>query len=94
MNEYDIGDTVTVRATFTVDSTNTDPTTVTLAVTDPSGNVDTYTYAASQITKDATGKYSKGISVDEPGEWIYTFTGTGTATAVGTKRFAVRRSGA
>ena len=94
MNEYDINDTVTVRATFTVDDVNTDPTTISLAVTDPSGNVANYTYAGGTVTKDSTGVYSKGIVVDEAGEWVYTFTGTGTVVASGSLRFAVRRAGA
>lgn len=94
MNEYDINDTVTVRAAFTVSDVATDPTTISLAVTDPSGNVGNYTYAGGTVTKDSTGNYSKGIVTDEAGEWIYTWTGTGTVAASGSQRFAVRRAGA
>lgn len=94
MNEYDINDTVTLRAAFTVNDVATDPTTIALAVTDPSGNTDNYTYAGATVTKDSTGNYSKGIVPDESGEWIYTWTGGGAVVAAGSARFAVRRAGA
>lgn len=94
MNEYDNGDTVTMRVDFKVSDILTDPTTVTLTVTDPSGDVTAYTYAAAEVTKDGTGEYSKALACSESGEWTYTWTGTGTVAAVGTKRFAIRRAGA
>lgn len=94
MTEFDINDTVTLAAVFRVEGIATDPTTVTLLVTDPSGNAASYTYASSQITRVAIGEYSKGIVADESGEWIATWTGTGTCTASATRRFAVRRAGA
>lgn len=83
-----------MRAAFKVDSVLTDPTTVALSVTDPSGDVTSYTYAGATITKDSTGNYSKSLACSEAGEWIATWTGTGAVAAVGTRRFAVRRSGA
>lgn len=94
MNEYDINDTVTVKATFTVGGVETDPGTIALAVTDPAGTVSNYSYAGATVTKDAVGIYSKGIVVTLSGEWIATWTGTGAVVAAGTRRFAVRRSGA
>jgi hypothetical protein len=94
MNEYDINDSVTVKATFSVDEVDTDPSTIALAVTDPSGNVDNYTYAGGTVTKEATGIYKKAITVDESGEWVYTWTGAGSVIAAGSRRFSVRRAGA
>lgn len=94
MNEYDYGDTVTMRVDFKVSDVLTDPTTVSLTVTDPSGDATTYTYAGATVTKDGTGEYSKALACSESGEWIYTWTGTGACAAVGTSRFAIRRSGA
>lgn len=94
MEEYDIGDTKTLTVNFKVGSTLTDPTTVALSVTDPSGNTDTYTYAGGAITRSSTGVFTKDITVDESGEWIATYTGTGACAASATRRFAVRRSGA
>jgi len=94
MPEFDINDTVTLRVDFKVGDVLTDPTTIALSVTDPSGNVDAYTYALSQVTRDATGKYSKALTADEAGEWATTWTGTGACAASSTRRFAVRRAGA
>lgn len=94
LEEFDIGDSPTFRAEFTVSGVATDPSTVTLAVTDPSGNTDTYTFADEEITKDDTGDYSKQVTLDEAGEWKAVFTGTGNCAASGTIRFAVRRFGA
>ena len=94
MNEYDVSDTVTMRCDFKVGTALTDPTAVSLVVTDPAATQTTYTYAGGTVTKDAVGQYSKGLVVTVAGEWIYTFTGTGTVAASGTKRFVVRRAGA
>lgn len=70
----------TLTNTFTVNSVATDPTTVTLTVTDPTGTATPYTYAASEITKSATGVYTKDITCSTAGTWQYEWEGTGTAT--------------
>ena len=88
-NEYTIGTAVKMTSTFTVSSTNTDPTTVTLQVTDPSGNTDTYTYAGGTVDKDAAGIYSKTITPDEAGYWKYRFVGTGAVVAANSFKFYV-----
>ena len=44
MDRFVVGDTVTLRNLFKVSGTLTDPTTVSLAVTSPSGTTTTYTY--------------------------------------------------
>lgn len=85
-----VGDALQLKCTFTVSAVNTDPTTVTLEVKDPSGNTDTYTYAGSTITKDAVGVYSKTISFDEAGWWTYEWTGTGTVAVVEGNKVYVR----
>ena len=85
-----VGDTVRIGNTFKVDTVNTDPTTVTLVVTDPSGNTEgTYTYAGTTITKTATGVYHKDLTVDEDGVWEYKWTGTGVAADVADGTFTV-----
>lgn len=60
----------------------TDPTTVAIALTDPSGNVATYTYAAVEITKNTTGDYYYDPSWDEAGEWSIKVTTTGAVADV------------
>lgn len=87
---YDKGDLVRITGTFTVASTATDPTTITLKVKDPSGNVDTYTYALSQVTKSSTGVYYKDLSLDEAGYWYYQWIGTGAVESVDEGYFVVK----
>lgn len=89
-NVYDKGDQVRLTGTFTVGGTATDPTTVTLKVKDPSGNVDTYTYALSQIAKSSTGVYYKDLSLDEAGYWYYQWAGTGAVESVDEDYLVVR----
>jgi len=74
-----VGDTVTLTNTFAVSGTATDPTTVTLVVTDPTGTATTYTYAGGTITKTSTGVYTKNVTASTAGIWSYTWTGTGAA---------------
>jgi len=94
MTEFDIGDTVTLRVSFAVGSVATDPTTITLTITDPAGAATPYTFDLGQVTRDDTGDYSKSVSASAAGEWTATWTGTGACAASVTKRFAVRRDGA
>ncbi len=72
--------------TFTVSDVATDPTTVTLTVTDPSGTATVYTWAGGTVTKDSTGVFHKDVTCSAAGEWQYQWTGTGAAsdTTVGT----------
>jgi len=86
---YDVGDEVRLTCTFSVSGVNTDPSAVTLLVSDPSANVTTYTYAAD-ITKSATGIYYYDVGVDEAGGWEYRWAGTGTATGAEEARFNVK----
>jgi len=64
----------TVSNTFTVDGVATDPTAVTLTITDPTG-VDTV-YTGAQVTHVATGIYKKDIPCTIVGTWAYQWTGT------------------
>ena len=62
-----VGDTIRLTNTFKVDDTNTDPTTVTLVVTDPSGNTEgTYTYKKTHTnsTTPTTSNYSYTTSTN------------------------------
>lgn len=79
----------TVRNVFKVATVATDPTTVSLSVTTPSGVTTTYTYAASEITKNGTGDYQKLIACSEDGDWLAVWTGTGAAADVQEVRWQV-----
>lgn len=91
MQTWHVGDSVTLKATFTnTTGTVTDPTTVTLEVKDPSSNQDTYTYAGATVTKNSTGVYQKSITFDEAGWWTYEWEGTGTVAAVENNKILVK----
>lgn len=85
-----VGDSPTITNTFSVSGVPTDPTTISLAVTDPAGATTTYTYALGQITRVSTGVYSKQITVATAGDWLYVWTGTGAAADVQDGAFHVR----
>ena len=90
INIYKLGQRVRCAVTFTVSSTNTDPTTVKAKVKDPSGTVTTYTYGTdAALVKDATGQYHLDVDTDENGEWHFRFEGTGACTAVEESSFYV-----
>lgn len=87
--DFVTNDTVTLTNTFTVSGVATDPTTISLAVTNPAGTTTTYTFAGGTITKVGTGIYSKSITADSVGLWRYVWTGTGTAADVEDGSFTV-----
>lgn len=70
----------TIGNTFAVSGVNTDPTTVSLTITDPDGTATTYTYAGATITKTSTGIYTKDIPCSTAGVWLYLWVGTGAAS--------------
>lgn len=72
-----VGDTVKLTNTFKVSGTATDPTSVTLTVTDPSGNDTT-----PSPTNSATGVYTYDLAVDEAGVWIVKWEGDSPAADV------------
>lgn len=78
--------------TFTVDEAPTDPSTVALTLTSPTGTATTYTYAATEITKDSTGVYHKDAACGEAGEWVYRWVGTGAATDTTIGTFTVQET--
>jgi hypothetical protein len=81
-DEIFVGGTRRLSTEFTVSSVATDPTTVSLVVTTPSGAATTYTYALAQVTKSTTGNYYKDITWTEKGWWKWRWEGTGTCAQV------------
>lgn len=69
----------TLTNTFSVDGTPTDPTTISLIVTDPDGGSTTYTFADTEITKTSVGVYTKDITCNLAGDWQAEWVGTGDA---------------
>lgn len=78
--------------TFTVSGVATDPTTVALTITTPSGVATTYTFAGGTVSKDSTGVYHKDVTCSEAGEWQYQWVGTGTATDTEVGTFTVQEA--
>jgi hypothetical protein len=76
----------TLTNTFSVGGVATDPTAVSLVITDPTSTATTYTYALAQITRTSAGIYTKDVACPTAGEWQYQWIGTGAAsdTQVGT----------
>lgn len=90
MNAHDIGDLVRISTTFSVAGVATDPTAVSLTVTDPSGTATTYTYAGAQVVKTAAGAYRYDLSVAAAGVYTYRWVGTGVAEGADSGQFMVK----
>ncbi len=86
---FNLGDTVSLQNVFKVSGAPTDPTTITLVVTDPTGTPTTYTFGDATLTRAATGTYTKDLTANVVGIWLYTWTGTGTAKDVADGTFTV-----
>lgn len=91
-----IGQKVRLTGTFRNQGSTADPTAVTLLILAPDGTTSSYTYAAAQIVKDATGIYHMDYTVPSSdasvGSWYWRMAGTGTITAVEEGSFDVRES--
>jgi hypothetical protein len=75
-----VNELATLRNVFKVNGTPTDPTTISLIITDPTQASTTYTFGAAQITRNGTGDYQKDIASSIEGDWTYEWIGTGTAS--------------
>lgn len=70
----------TLTNTFEVAGVATDPTTVTLEITDPTGTMNSYTWAGGTVTRTGTGAFTKAIACPVAGTWSYEWIGTGAAS--------------
>ena len=82
----------TLTNTFTVAGVPTDPTTITLLVTDPTGTSNTYTFAGGQITRTSAGVYTKDIPCTLAGTWTYKWTGTSAASDISAGTWEVQET--
>ncbi len=76
---YDIGDKVTVSATFeNASGVLTDPSTVVFILRSPSRTETTYTYgSSSEVTKTSTGVFAFAVpTFTEAGNWVVRAKGT------------------
>lgn len=70
----------TLSNTFQVNGTPTNPTVVTLVVTDPAGTPTTYNIG--DLTNPSTGVFTKDVPCTAAGLWTYVWVGTGAASDV------------
>ena len=88
MSVYNIGNKVTMRATFKDENgALADPDSVVLKLKTPVGVESTVA-----PTKDATGLYHYDKVVDASGVWHYRWVGVGTVDAAGEAFFTVKKS--
>ena len=86
-SEYELGDTVELRAEFRVATVLTNPSAVTFSVKSPSGV--TSAPAASAVS---TGIHRTTVVANEHGVWYYRSEGTGPAAGVAESAFRVKHS--
>jgi len=79
MAVYDKGDKVRLQVTFkeVTTLTLTDPTTVTLKVTTPSGAIQSFVYGTANIVKSSTGVYYYDYPIELTGTHRYRWIGSG-----------------
>lgn len=88
---YDIGDVVTVTATFlNRQGASADPTDVVCRIKDPEGLVTTV--AMADLANPVVGEWEHDVAATKAGKWHYRFEGTGAVTAASEGVFAVRES--
>ena len=90
MYECHVGDRPRLSVIFTVGGTNTDPTTISLTVQDPTGTNTSYT--TGDVTKASTGSYYKDVTVNIEGTWAWRWAGTGSVIAADEGFFHVLES--
>lgn len=83
MENFIQGNLVRVTVTFQdLLGVNTDPTSVTAKIENPSKVTTTYTYlSTADIVRSATGVYYIDVDLDEGGIWKYRFEGIGNLKA-------------
>lgn len=90
---YNPGDLVTLQARWSVNDLETDPSTVSIQVKDPSGNITTYSYGgAGAVVRDSVGNYHVNITVNTTGVWYYRVLGAGSVQKNGEDSFLVSSS--
>jgi hypothetical protein len=92
-----IGNHTTSGASPFTDLTGTpaDPTAVTLTVKKPDGTMLVYGWpvagATGTLSREAVGRFSADVMLDQSGEWTFHLAGTGTVTAAAQGYLVVAR---
>lgn len=89
-NTYLVGQTAKLLATFTLDGSDADPTTVSVVVRRPDGIRQTYVYGVgADVVKDSTGHYRLNYTPTLAGNHWHYWVSTGAAAAAGELMFVV-----
>jgi uncharacterized protein YfaS (alpha-2-macroglobulin family) len=90
MATYDKGDYIRISAIWRNDaSVAVDPSTITLKIFGPSGQITQYTYAEGYVVKDSVGNFHYDFLPTERGNYTYRWEGTGNAIAAGQSSFFI-----
>ena len=94
MNEYDVGDMIRVRGSFTNSAgAVVDPSSITFQyrqfLADPL-SLTTLVYGVGSITRVSTGEYYHDLAVNTDGEWRYRWNGLGANAAAVEGLFKIR----
>lgn len=77
-----IGDQVRIKATFRVETVETDPTTVTLKLRTPAGTETSHVYGTdANVIRDGLGQYRYDLTLTAAGTYRYRWVGTGAVIA-------------
>ena len=89
-----VGDVVRVDCTFSVDGTDSDPTTIIFKYQPPGEPLVLLTSGVdAALVNDATGKYHVDITTDRPGAYLVEYEGTGNVNASRGSVFNVVKQG-
>lgn len=90
-NQYDVGDTVRLKGTFTdTGGSFVDPTKVTMWVKAPSSTVLVATSTGS-VAHPSTGVYTLDVSIGSSGMWRYRVYSTGSIVTAEENTFIIQR---
>lgn len=90
---YDKGDRPRCKAEFKLNSTLTDPSSITFKYKKPDGVSTSLVYGVdSDLKRESTGIYYVDLDINLSGQWFYRFEGTGTVQAASESKFTVRTS--
>lgn len=94
INVYNPNALIRITALFTTaDGIPADPSTVTLMIKDPTGEITIKVYNTDlEVLKLGTGNYQYDHLADIPGRWYYSWLGTGDVQISAHKSFFIRRS--
>jgi hypothetical protein len=89
---YELGQLVSLSATFRTGGTVEDPTTVTMTLKKANQPLQTFVFGASNIERLSKGVYRLAVTSDVPGVWKYRWIGTGLVETSAKNQFIVNRT--